>query len=336
MASFGYTLMCEQAGPRELVRYAEQAESAGFDYAVISDHFHPWLEEQGQSPFAWSILGAVADRTRRIGLMTMVTCPIIRYHPAIVAQMAATIAVMSDGRFELGLGAGENLNEHVVGQGWPPVNLRHEMLEEAIEIIKELWQGGYVSIQGQYFNVHDARIFTLPARPPRIHVAASGRESCDLAASTDSGLIATQPKQELVSMYRDSGGTGPCHAQIALCWAEDEARARETAHRYFRFSVPAWKVMAELPNPVNFAAGSKTVRVEDVAESVPCGPDPEKHVAGIQKFLDAGFDHVAVLQAGPDQEGFFRFWERELKPRLEKLGVSSPHQAALPASGRTS
>jgi G6PDH family F420-dependent oxidoreductase len=333
---FGYTLMCEQTGPKELVDYAQQAEKAGFDYAVISDHFHPWLEEQGESPFAWSVLGAVADRTTRMGLMTMVTCPTIRYHPAIVAQMAATIAVMSDGRFELGLGAGENLNEHVVGQGWPPVNLRHEMLEEAIEIIKALWQGGYVSVQGQYFNVHDAKIFTRPQRPPAIHVAASGQESCDLAAGTGSGLIATQPKPELVSMYRESGGSGPCHAQIALCWGSDEAQARKTAHRYFRFSVPAWKVMAELPNPVNFEAASKTVREEDVAESIPCGPDPEKHIAGIQKYIDAGFDHIAVLQAGQDQEGFLRFWESELKPRLEKFGAGRSQEAATPAAGRNS
>ena|SRR5438270_2884844 len=336
MASFGYTLMCEQTGPKDLVRYAELAEKAGFDFAVISDHFHPWLEEQGESPFAWSVLGAVATRTTRMQLMTMVTCPIVRYHPAIVAQMAATIAQMSDGRFLLGLGAGENLNEHVVGKGWPPVHVRHQMLEEAIEIIRELWKGDYVSFQGEFFTVHDARIFSLPPRPPLIYVAASGRESCDIAASSGDGLIATEPKPDLVQHYRESGGIGLCYAQIAMSWGKDEVQARKTAHRYFRFTLPSWKVMSELPNPVNFAAASKTVREEDVAELIPCGPDPERHVQAIQKYLDAGFDHIAVLQAGPDQEGFLRFWTDELRPRLEKAGSAVRQEAAAPAAGRSS
>jgi G6PDH family F420-dependent oxidoreductase len=333
MATFGYTLMCEQTGPKDLVRYAELAEKTGFDFAVISDHFHPWLEEQGESPFAWSVLGAVASKTERMSLMTMVTCPIIRYHPAIVAQMAATIALMSDGRFILGLGAGENLNEHVVGKGWPPVFVRHQMLEEAIDLIRELWEGDYVSFQGEFYTVHDARIYSLPAEPPPIYVAASGSESADIAAKTD-GLIATQPKREIVESYRESGGTGPAYGQIAICWGKDEAQAIKTAHRYFRFSLPAWKVMAELPNPVNFAAASRTVREADIAEAVPCGPDPEKHVQGIKKFVDAGFEKVALLQAGPDQEGFMRFWADELLPRLEKAGIGEAKLASAKRSGR--
>ena len=335
MTTFGYTLMCEQTGPKDLVTYAELAEKAGFDFAVISDHFHPWLEEQGQSPFAWSVLGAVASRTSRMQLMTMVTCPIVRYHPAVVAQMAATIALMSDGRFMLGLGAGENLNEHVVGKGWPPVHIRHQMLEEAIEVNREMWQGEYVSFKGEFFTVHDAKIFSKPPEPPMILVAASGQESCDIAATSGDGLIATEPKAQLVKNYRESGGDGPAYAQIAMCWGKDEAQARKTAHRLFRFTLPAWKVMSELPNPVNFAAASKTVREEDVAESIPCGPDPESHVQAIKKFVDAGFQHIALLQAGADQEGFIRFWSEELKPRLEKNGIGA-QEAAAPAAGRSS
>ncbi|HEX3629048.1 MAG TPA: TIGR03557 family F420-dependent LLM class oxidoreductase [Candidatus Dormibacteraeota bacterium] len=337
MTTFGYTLMCEQTGPKELVRYAELAEKAAFDFAVISDHFHPWLEEQGESPFAWSVLGAVADRTTRMQLMTMVTCPIIRYHPAVVAQMAATIALMSDGRFMLGLGAGENLNVHVVGKGWPPAHIRHQMLEEAIEVIQELWKGDYVFYQGEFYSVHDAKIFSRPAEAPLILVAASGRESCDLAATSADGLIATEPKAALVSDYRESGGQGPTYAQIALSWGRDERQAVKTAHRYFRFTLPAWKVMSELPNPVNFNAASKTVREEDVAQAIPCGPDPEKHLQAIKKYVDAGFEHIAVLQAGDEQEGFIKFWTDELRPRLEKAGMADRLQeAAAPAAGRSS
>ncbi len=334
MTTFGYTLMCEQTGPKELVRYAQLAEQAGFDFAVISDHFHPWLEEQGQSPFAWSVLGAVADRTQRMKLMTMVTCPIVRYHPAIVAQMAATIAIMSDGRFILGLGAGENLNEHVVGKGWPPAFVRHQMLEEAIDIIRELWKNDYVSYQGEFFTVHDAKIFSKPAQPPPIYVAASGSESADIAAKFD-GLIATEPKAEIVKAYRESGGEGPAYAQIAMSWGKGEGQAVKNAYKYFRFSLPAWKVMAELPNPVNFEAASKVAREEDVAQAIPCGPDPEKHIQGIKKYLDAGFEHIAVLQAGPDQEGFIKFWTDELRPRLAKLGVGQ-ETAEAPAAGFSS
>ena len=337
MATFGYTLMCEQLGPKELVRYGVEAERAGFDFTVISDHFHPWLDEQGQSPFAWSVLGAVASQTSRMQLMTMVTCPTVRYHPAIVAQMAATIGLMSDGRFTLGLGAGESLNEHVVGKGWPPANLRHLMLEEAIDIIRKLWDGRYLSHQGDFFTVHDARIFSTPSTPPPIAVAASGRESCRLAARTGAALIAVDPLPELVSMYREAGGKGPCYAQIGLSYDRDEARAVKTAHAFQRYAMLGWKVMSELPNPVNFEAATRYVREDDVARHVPCGPSVDRHLEGIKKYVDAGFDQIAVLQAGRDQDSFFQFWNEELKPGLEKAGLSAPRQdAAAPAAGRSS
>ncbi len=209
MTTFGYTLMCEQQGPRELVRQAALAEEAGFDFAVISDHYHPWLEEQGESPYAWSVLGAVAERTERMNLMTMVTCPIVRYHPAVVAQKAATVQLLSEGRFALGLGAGENLNEHVVGMGWPPAQERHRMLAEAIEIIRELWKGRFVTHEGDYFNVHDARVYSLPQQLPPIFVAAGGTEAAALAAASGDGLIATEPLGELVQSSAEPAVRAP-------------------------------------------------------------------------------------------------------------------------------
>jgi G6PDH family F420-dependent oxidoreductase len=324
MASFGYTLMCEQRSPVDLVREGRAAEAAGFDFAVISDHFHPWLDVQGHSPFAWSVLGALAEVTDRMGLMTMVTCPTTRYHPAIVAQMAATVAVMSGGRFQLGVGAGEKLNEHVVGGIWPSAAVRHEMLAEAIEIMRRLWQGGFQAYQGEHFELSDACLYTLPERPIRVHVAAGGPEAARLAAELGDGLIASEPRPDLVRAFRQAGGQGrPHYGQVAVCYDESEQGALRTARDLWRFSVSGWKVMSELPNPVNFDAASRTVRPEDVAELVPCGPDPERHLAGIRRFLDAGFDHVAIVQVGQNQDGFLRFWREELRPRLERAGTPS-------------
>ncbi len=316
MPAYGYTLMTEQRSPHELVREAQLAEAAGFDFAMMSDHFHPWLESQGHSPFAWSVLGAVAERTERMSLMTAVTCPTVRYHPAIVAQAAATVAVMSEGRFSLGLGSGENLSEHVVGQGWPPADIRLDMLTEAVEIIRLLWGGGTQSYRGRHFRVDDARLFTLPESPPPLCLAVSGGRSVSLAVEQADGIVAVEPKAELVSEYTEAGGNGPRYGQLPVCWGEDEASALATATELWRFGVPGWPVMAELPSPSNFEAATATVREEDVAELVPCGPDPEQHAAGVRKFLDAGFDHVGLVQCGPDQDGFLRFWQEELRPLL--------------------
>ena len=316
MPAFGYTMMTEQRSPHQLVREAQLAEAADFDFAVMSDHFHPWLEAQGNSPFAWSVLGAVAERTERLPLMTMVTCPILRYHPAVVAQAAATVAVLSEGRFSLGVGSGENLNEHVVGRGWPPADVRLEMLGEAIEVIKLLWEGGTRSYRGRHFTVDDARLFTLPDSAPPLCVAVSGGASVSLAARSADGIVAVEPQADLVSGYQEAGGTGPRYGQLPLCWGVDEASALSTARELWRFGVPGWPVMAELPSPSNFEAATGTVREEDVAEMVPCGPDPERHAEAIRQFLDAGFDHVAVVQCGDDQEGFVRFWQEELRPLL--------------------
>jgi G6PDH family F420-dependent oxidoreductase len=317
--SFGYTLMCEQHDPRDLVRRAVRAEEAGFDFLVISDHFHPWLPSHHHSPFAWSVLGAVADRTERVELATMVTCPFVRYHPAIIAQAAATVAVMSDGRFTLGLGAGERLNEHVVGLGWPAADERHQMLLESIEVIQALWTGEFTSYRGEFVTVEDARIYDLPDRPPAIFVAAGGRDAAELAADLADGICATEPDADLVEAFTGAGGDpSATWSQIPLSWAPDADAALARAHDQFRFGVPGWKVMAELPDPVNFEAATGTVRPEDVAANVPSGPDAGAHLEGIRAYLDAGYEKVAVIDIGEDEAGFLRFWSEELGPELRR------------------
>ncbi len=319
MTRFGYKLMSEEHGPADLVRNAVHAEEVGFDFVAISDHFHPWLESQAHSPYAWTVLGAVAARTTRIGLTTAVTCPTIRYHPAIVAQAAATLAVLSGGRFTLGLGAGELLNEHVVALEWPPPKVRQEMLAEAIDVIQLLWAGRTCSYDGDYFEIDRAKIWDLPDEPPQVAVAAGGPAAARIAAEKGAGLFATAADRALVRAWRSAGGEGPSYAEVGLCWAADEARAVEVAHERFRFGALGWKVMPELANPENFEAATKWVRREDVAKMIACGPDPERHVTAVKRYLDAGFDHVVLVGVGPDQAGFLRFWQEELAPRLRKL-----------------
>jgi G6PDH family F420-dependent oxidoreductase len=320
MPSYGYSLMCELYDPNELLTQAARAEAAGFDFITISDHFHPWLFSHHHSPYAWSVLGALAAQTERVELVSLVTCPTIRYHPAIVAQKAATVAVMSAGRFRLGLGAGENLNEHVVGRGWPPVHIRHEMLEEAIEIIRALWSGGYHAHQGKHYRVDDARIFTLHEEPPPIYVAVSGPKSVALAERAGDGMVAIHPRAELTRPFADAGK--PRYGQLALSVDEDEERARRRAHKLFRFSAGGWKVQSELPNPVNFEAATKSVREEDVAKEIPCGIDADLHAEAIERWLDAGFDRIAIVALG-DLDRFFELWEQELRPRLDSLSASA-------------
>lgn len=232
-------MMREQRSPKNLVRAVILREQAGFHFAVISDHFHPWLEGvQGHSPYAWSVLGAAAQATERIPLMTYVTAPIIRYHPAIVAQKAATMSLLSDGRFTLGLGAGENLSEHIVGHGWPPVDIRHETFVEAVEIIRRLFAGGYVTYHVAHFDVEDAKLFDLPDTPPEIGIAVSGRESCTLAGEKADLLMAVEPKSELIEMFAEAGGEGkPAVAQLLVCWRSDEAECRRLAWEQFRWMV---------------------------------------------------------------------------------------------------
>jgi G6PDH family F420-dependent oxidoreductase len=322
MTQFAYTMMCEQSRPDQLVRDVRSAEEAGFDFSVISDHYQPWLEEQGHSGYAWSILGAAAQATERIPLMSYVTCPTIRYHPAVVAQKAATMQILSDGRFRLGLGAGENLNEHVVGRDWPSVGTRHEMLSEALDIISGLLESeGSYNYRGKHFDVESAVLWDPPETRVPIGVAVSGKESCRLAGEKADLMIATEPKPELGEMFDAAGGSGkPRVGQIALAYDTDRDTAVQRAHEQFRWFGLGWKVNADLPGPSSFEAATQFVTPEQVGRQLSCGPDVEEHVEKIKPFLDAGFTEVALVQIGADQqEKFFGWAQEELLPALRSL-----------------
>ena len=318
MTRLGYTMMCEQSGPKELVSDVRAAEDAGFDFAAISDHYFPWLDEMGHSPYAWSVLGAAAQATNAIDLMTYVTCPIKRYHPAAVAQKAATVGLLSDGRFTLGLGAGENLNEHVTGGGWPPVNARHRMLVEAIQIIRALFDGGYVSFWGDFFEVDSAKLWDLGEQAPAIGIAASGAESCRIAGQYGDALIAVAPERRLGQLFGRHGGAGkPQIGQIPVCYDTNRSRAVDHAHALFRWFSGGWKVNAELPSTSAFDSASRHVRLDDVAASIPCGDDVGEFVQAIGAFPDAGFSDVALVQIGGDaQRSFIEWCGTELLPSL--------------------
>jgi G6PDH family F420-dependent oxidoreductase len=319
MVRFGYKLMTEEHGPTALVDNALRAEQAGFDFVSISDHYHPWLESQGHAPFAWSVLGAIAHATSRIGITTGLTCPIIRYHPAIVAQAAATIAVMSSGRFSLALGAGERLNEHVTGARWPSIPERHEMLREAITICRELWEGGVCNYEGQHFIVDHARIYDLPARPIPIIVGVSGPESVAVAAAYADGIMTTEAKPDLVECFIEGGGEGPRYAEVALAYAASDKAGLELARDRFRFSAFDWSVNSELPTVEGFETACEYVTGDDLADKISVGPKADAHLAAIRKYVDAGFDHIVLTGIGPDQDGFIDFFERELRPKAAEL-----------------
>jgi coenzyme F420-dependent glucose-6-phosphate dehydrogenase len=315
VTQLGYTLSSEEFDASSLVAQAERAEQAGFAFASVSDHFHPWVDEQGESPFVWSVLGAISQRTERIGLMTGVTCPTTRIHPAIVAQAAATTAQLLPGRFSLGVGTGENLNEHILGDRWPGVVARQSRLEEAIEVIRELWEGALVSHRGEHFTVENARIYTLPAELPPLLVAVAGESSVELAARAGDGLVGTAPIAESVEQFRAEGGEDkPTYGQLHVCWAEDEEDAKQLALRQWPNGAISGSYFLELPLPAHFEEAAEVLDEEDIAESLVCGPDPDRHRAAIQEYVDAGYDHVYVHQIGPDQGGFFDFYEREVLP----------------------
>jgi coenzyme F420-dependent glucose-6-phosphate dehydrogenase len=317
LSQIGYMLSSEEHSAPDLVTFARMAEDVGFDYAVISDHFHPWTNTQGQSPFVWSVLGAIAAQTERIAIGTAVTCPTMRYHPAIVAQAAATVATMMPGRFMLGVGTGENLNEHVTGALWPPYRQRAAMLEEAVSVIRALWQGNITNHHGTYFQVHNARIYSLPGELPPIVVAAGGPTAADLAGRIGDGLMNFAPDAEVTSRFEEAGGDGkPRYLQVNVCWAETDAEARKTA----RATVPTVALPGELgnllPNPAHYEQAVSLVTEDHIAEKVVCSADPEAHVDAVRKAVDAGYDHIHIDQVGPDQEGFFRFYQQEVLPRL--------------------
>jgi G6PDH family F420-dependent oxidoreductase len=316
----GYTLMTEQAGPADLVRFAAGAERAGFDFEVMSDHYSPWLDEQGHAPYAWAVLGAVTQVTERAELMTYVTCPTMRYHPAVVAQKAATVQALSGGRFTLGLGAGENLNEHVIGRGWPPANVRHEMLSEAVQIISGLFDGGYFDYDGKHFRVDSAKLWDLPEKRTPIGVAVSGSQSVRRFAPVADAMIAVEPKAELSQEWdatKLGGAPSRKIGQLPVSWGTDRDAAVKRAHEQFRWFAGGWKVNAELPGPAGFAGATQFVREDDVAGSIPCGPDVEPIAEAVQEFAKAGFTDVALVQIGGDQQdGFLDFAEKELLPAL--------------------
>jgi len=313
----GYALSSEERTPRELVENARLAEQAGFEFALVSDHYHPWLDEQGQSPFVWSVLGAIAEATERMTLGTGVTCPTMRLHPAIVAHAAATTAALMEGRFFLGVGTGENLNEHILGARWPSADERLEMLEEAVNVIRQLWGGGLVEHHGKHYTVDRARLYSLPGEAPPLAMAAAAEGAADLAGRLGDALISTAPDPEIVKTFERAGGKGrPKYGQIHVCVSESREEAIETAYTCWRNAALAGELGQELPLPRYFKQATAALTREDVAEQVVCGDDPGEHRAKIDEFSDAGFDHVYVHQVGDDQDAFVRFYERSVLPAV--------------------
>ena len=320
MAQVGYTLSSEEFGPPDLVSFAVRAEQVGFDFAAISDHFHPWGGSQAHSPFVWCVLGGVAQATERLRVGTGVTCPTTRIHPAIIAQAAATAQLMFQGRFFLGIGSGENLNEHIVGQGWPETEVRQERMVEAIEVIRKLWEGGLTSHRGRHYTVENARIYSLPDEAPPIVIAAAGERATRIAGELGDGFWGLVPEADVIKAFEEAGGEGkPRIGQVHVCWAESEDEAKKTALEWWPNAVVGGNLPWELPLPSHIESAAEWAGEDDIAEEVVCGPDPEPLVAAIREFVDAGYDHVYFHQVGPDQEGFLDFAERELLPRLEDV-----------------
>ena len=317
MTELGYALSSEEHPPAELVRLARAAEDAGFSFALISDHFHPWTDRQGESAFVWSVVGAIAQSTERLRLGTGVTCPTIRIHPAIVAQAAATCAALMPGRFFLGVGTGENLNEHVLGDRWPGADERLEMLEEAVALMRELWRGELVSHRGRHYTVDRARIYSLPDEPPPIAVAAAAPNAAELAGRIGDAFVSTAPDKELIGQFESGGGKGkPRYGQLTVCWAESEDEAVHTALEWWPNAALKGDLGQELALPSMFEEAAKMVSEDEIADAVVCGPDADLHRKKIAEFEQAGFDHVYVHQVGHDQHRFFELYEKEVLPEL--------------------
>jgi G6PDH family F420-dependent oxidoreductase len=313
----GYFLSSEESGPGGLLAQARGAERAGFHGLWISDHYHPWNGEQGQSPFVWAVIGALAEATTRLPVTTAVTAPTVRIHPAVLAQATATAATMLPGRFLFGVGSGEALNEQILGDDWPEADVRLEMLEEAIEVIRRLWTGEVVNHRGTHYRVRHARVYTLPERPPPILVSGFGPKSVDLAARVGDGYCTTMPDADLIGRFRAAGGEGkPVQAGTKVCYGPDEAEARRTAHRLWANEALPGELAQVLSTPEHFEQASTLVTEEMVGESIPCGPDLERHIAALQEFADAGVDELYVQQIGGADEEFFSVYEREVLPRF--------------------
>lgn len=312
----GYALIAEEHSATALVDNAGRAEAAGFDYVSVSDHFHPWLDVQGESPFAWTVLGALAVQTQ-LPLMTAVTCPTRRYHPAIVAQAAATVASLAPSRFRLGLGSGEALNEHITGEPWPAPEIRLDMLEEAVGVIEALFAGEEVTHHGSHVTLDRAQLFSLPAEPPPLVIAAAGPDAAALAGRVDAELLCVSPDSALIDEYHEAGGGGPCWAQATVCFGADQDKARSLVHEQWRQSgLDGWDAMAEIPTPEGFAQAAANTTEDAAVGHTPCGPRAEDFVEAITTYADAGFDHIALHQVGRDQAAFLEFAERELLPAM--------------------
>lgn len=318
MSSTGYglTLSSEEHSARHLIDIAVAAEDTGFDFVSISDHYHPWVEAQGHSPFVWSVLGGIARATQQIQVAVGVTCPIIRIHPAILAQAVATTATLLEGRFTWGVGTGELLNEHVTGAGWPTATVRMEMLSEAVGLIRRLWRDESVSHRGRYFTVEDARIFDLPGCLPPVLVSAFGTSAARMAARVGDGLWTTGVQSDVIRAYRDSGGGGEVWSQLSLSWDPDYEKAVERAHRIWPNTCLPGQMSQDLRTVEHFEQATRLVARDDVAAAVPCGPDPEPIVASIKEAVAAGVDHVYLHQIGDPMDGFLDFWRSEIRPRL--------------------
>jgi coenzyme F420-dependent glucose-6-phosphate dehydrogenase len=313
MVELGFALSSEEHTPLDIVRWAERAEEVGFDFALISDHYHPWIDRQGHSGFVWGLIGAISQRTEKLVLGTGVTAPIIRIHPAIIAHAAATAACLMPGRFFLGVGTGENLNEHILGDKWPPADTRLEMLEEAIDVMRTLWQGGQQSFEGDYYIVENARVYDLPDDPISVMVAASGEKAAQLAGRVGDGLIGTSASEETIAAFDGAGGQGkPRYGQVSVCWAETEDEAVKTALEWWPNAGLGGQLSQELALPSLYEAASENVGEDKIKEAIVCGPDAAPVREKIEEYEKAGYTHVYLHQIGPDQEGFFRFAESEL------------------------
>ena len=309
----GCFLSCEEFGPRDLVEQAKRAEQAGFHALWISDHYHPWNDEQGHSAFVWSVIGALAEAVE-LPVTTGVTCPTVRIHPAIVAQAAATSAVMTGGRFNLGVGSGEALNEHILGGHWPEADVRLEMLREAVEVMRTLWEGGQRSHRGRHYTVENARVYDLPDEPVPVLVSAFGPKAVALAAEIGDGFVTTSPDKDAIEQYRSAGGKGPVHAGTKVCFMDSEAAARETVHRLWPNEALPGELAQILPTPSHFEQACELVTPDLL--SPPMGPDLDVHAATLQEYADAGVDELFVQQVGPDQDAFFTTWAEEILPRF--------------------
>jgi G6PDH family F420-dependent oxidoreductase len=314
----GYFLSCEEHPPEELIRQARLAEDAGFESLWISDHFHPWNDQQGESAFVWSVIGALSQATA-LPVTTAVTCPTVRIHPAVIAQAVATSARMLPGGLKLGVGSGEALNEHVVGARWPTTDVRLEMLEEAVGIIRELLTGERVDHHGTHYVVEDARIYTRPEQDVPILVSGFGPKAIELAARVGDGLLTTKPEKDDVETYRSAGGEGPVEAGVKFCWAGSEEEGAKTAHRLWSTQGLPGELSQVLPSPRHFEQGAELVTLDAIKESIACGPDPQQYVDVIKSFADAGVDLLHVAQIGPEQEGFFDFFTSKVRPELDAI-----------------